>query len=85
MRQNLDETLHDLHEQLENVQDLDESQIEMLRNAVAEIKATLDHQHVSSAGLAEQLEEATQKFSSSHPVLTNTIGRMADLLSQMGI
>lgn len=85
MRQSLDETLKDLHEQLESVDDLDEDQIEMLHTALSEIKTTLDEKEVSSAGLAERLKEATQQFSGSHPVLTNTIGRVADLLSQMGI
>ena len=85
MRETLDETLKDLHDQLGSIEDLDDERIEMLRNAVAEIQATLDEQHVSSAGLAQRLQEATQQFNSSHPVLTNTVGRIADLLSQLGI
>jgi len=85
MRQTLDETLSDLHEQLSKVDDLDSDQIEMLRSAVTEIQETLDKKDVHTAGLAEQLREATREFSNSHPVLTNTVGRIADLLSQMGI
>lgn len=85
MRQTLDETLKDLHVQLANVEDLDAEHVDMLRKAVAEIQETIDEQDVSSASIAERLQEATQQFSGSHPVLTNTIGRVADLLSQMGI
>lgn len=85
MRHTLDETLQDLHDQLTNVQDLDEEHMNMLRTALAEIQETLDQQDVDSAGIAARLKEATQHFSSSHPTLTNTIGRIADLLAQMGI
>ncbi|MCR9293893.1 MAG: DUF4404 family protein [bacterium] len=85
MRQTLDETLKDLHDQLAEVEDLDQEHVDMLRTALTEIQETLDEQHVSSATLAERLKEASQQFSSSHPLLTNTIGRVADLLSQMGI
>lgn len=85
MRETLDETLRDLHQQLANVEDLDQQHVEMLRTALGEIQQTLDEKDVSSAGMAERLNEASQQFSSSHPVLTNTIGRIADLLAQMGI
>lgn len=85
MRQKLEEILAELHTQLENIDDLDESQIQMLQSAAQEIQTTLDHSDVSSASLAQRLEEATRQFSQSHPTLTNTVGRIADLLSQMGI
>ncbi|WP_145085771.1 DUF4404 family protein [Aureliella helgolandensis] len=85
MRQNLEPILEELHAELENAQDLDAEQLDMLRTAVAEIQSTLDQTDVSSATLAQRLQEATDQFSQSHPVLTNTIGRFADLLAQMGI
>ncbi|MCA9133275.1 MAG: DUF4404 family protein [Planctomycetales bacterium] len=85
MRQNLEETLRDLHEQLAHAQDLDAEQVELLRAAVTEIEKTLDRTDVNSANLAEQLQEATERFSGSHPVLVQTVGRIADLLQQMGI
>ena len=85
MRQTLDEILVQLHEQLANVDDLDDEQVQQLRAAVAEIESTLDRTDVSSAGLAGRLEEATRQFSHSHPTLTTTVGRIADLLAQMGI
>ena len=85
MRQTLDETLQELHEQLVNVEDLDDEQVDKLRHALAEIKETLDEKDVNSASLAERMQEATLQFRDSHPLLTNTVGRIADLLSQMGI
>ncbi len=85
MRPELEETLSQLHLQLESIDDLDEAEVERLRAAAHEIQSTLDRSDISSASLAERLQEATSKFSQSHPVLTNTVGRIADLLSQMGI
>ncbi len=85
MRQKLEETLNDLHEQLVDVENLDDEQKAMLRQALEEIKSTLDQDDVNSASLAERLQESTEQFKHTHPTLTNTVGRIADLLSQMGI
>ena len=85
MRQSLEETLEDLHRQLEQTDDLDAEEIAALRKAVTEIQETLDRSDVSSSSLAQRLQESTQHFSQSHPVLTQTVGRIADLLAQMGI
>ncbi len=35
--------------------------------------------------IMDQLRQATEQFEQSHPALTATIGRIADLLAQMGI
>ena len=85
MRPELEKTLAQLHQQLENIEDLNEADVQKLREVAQEIQSTLDRSDVSSATLAERLEEATRQFSQSHPALTNTVGRIADLLSQMGI
>ena len=85
MRQTLEQTLNELHDQLAGAQDLDEAQRTRLRLAVQEIQQTLDDSKVSSASLATQLKQAVAQFEQSHPALTNSIGRIADLLAQMGI
>lgn len=85
MRQTLDETLQDLHRQLQEVKDFDAEHVALLRATVAEIEDTLDKNEISSASIAERLRAATEQFSGSHPVLVGTVGRVADLLSQMGI
>jgi CII-binding regulator of phage lambda lysogenization HflD len=84
-RQALEATLQQLHEQLAETRDLDQAEITKLRAAVEEIEATLDRSDVSSASLADRLREATRDFEESHPVLTGTVGRVADMLAQMGI
>ncbi|GIW96999.1 MAG: hypothetical protein KatS3mg111_0332 [Pirellulaceae bacterium] len=85
MREKLEQTLQQLHELLHEAEDLTEEDRAMLRQAAEEIQATLDDEHVDSASLAHRLVESTKKFRDSHPMLTNTVGRLADLLSQMGI
>jgi hypothetical protein len=38
-----------------------------------------------STGVIDQLRDAAERFEDSHPTLTNTVGRIADALSQLGI
>lgn len=38
-----------------------------------------------SPGVIDQLRDAAERFEDSHPTLTNTVGRIADALSQFGI
>lgn len=85
MREPLNETLRTLREQLAAEQSLDAEQIALLRRAAEEIEETLDRSDVNSGELAEQMRNESHSFSETHPVLVQTIGRVADLLSQMGI
>ncbi len=85
MRESLEETLKNLHEQLAAEKQLDPDQVAMLRSAAEEIEQTLDRADVSSAGLAQEMQTKSASFSETHPMLAQTIGRIADLLSQMGI
>ena len=85
MRKKLEATLQELHDYLSSVKDIDEDQAEMLRASLAEIQATLDSQEVDSSSLAKSLVDRTLSFSETHPTLTSAVGRVADLLSQMGI
>ncbi|MCY2976372.1 MAG: DUF4404 family protein [Planctomycetota bacterium] len=85
MQQKLEETLKELHEQLANTEDLGLEQVAMLRVTLAEIQAKLDDEHSAPSSLSAQLTESIEQIQGSHPVLTNTIARVADLLAQMGI
>lgn len=85
MRESLEETLKNLHEQLAAEHLLDAEQVAMLRSAATEIEETLDRADVNSAGLAQDMQVKSLSFSETHPMLAQTIGRIADLLSQMGI
>ena len=81
----LEETLKNLHEQLAAEQQLDAEQVALLRSAALEIEETLDRADVNSAELAQQMQAKSLSFSETHPMLAQTIGRIADLLAQMGI
>jgi SMC interacting uncharacterized protein involved in chromosome segregation len=85
MRESLEETLRHLHEQLAAETELDAEQVALLRSAAQEIEQTLDRADISSAELAQQMQTKSLSFSETHPMLAQTIGRIADLLSQMGI
>ena len=85
MTEQLTQTLQNLHEQLQQVEDLDEKDREHLRAAVDEIQASLDQSDVSSSGLAIGFQETTKKLAEAHPQLARTAGQIADMLSQMGI
>ena len=85
MREELESTIEHLREQLESADNMNADELQELRGALEELTATLDTQDVSSAGLAQTLHEKTESFEESHPILVQTIGRIADMLSQMGI
>jgi septal ring factor EnvC (AmiA/AmiB activator) len=85
MRTELEKTLDQLHLQLQDVSELDDEQRDRLRAAVDQIKASLDESEVNSHSLATGLQAATQSFSDAHPKLAENLGRVADMLSQMGI
>lgn len=85
MREELESTIDHLRQQLESADSMDDAELQELRNALEELTSTLDHQDVNSAGLAQTLHEKTEAFEESHPILVQTIGRIADMLSQMGI
>lgn len=85
MRNELEEALRQLQSALESVDSLEPDEVERLRRAADEISNTLDEREIDSASLAKRLQEQTEAFQESHPVLTQTVGRIADMLSQMGI
>lgn len=84
-RQQLDEALTQLHQQLADADHLDRDQVAALRATVAEIQAVLEREERSETSLAARMREAARHFEDSHPTLTNTVGRVADMLAQMGI
>jgi len=85
MRTQLEETLQQLHQQLGEIDSLQPEEKVRLQTAVDEIQESLDREEVSSHSLAERLSEATAQFNEAHPSLANSVGRIADMLSQMGI
>ncbi len=83
----LSEIIDELREALETPEDLNEELRAELRTAAQEILEALDpdHERELSGSLRERLTDALEKFEKSHPKITETIGRLADALSDMGI
>ncbi len=83
----LNETIDELREALEAPDDLDEDLRAELRGAAEEILEALDpdHERELSGSLRDRLTNTLERFEKSHPKITETIGRLADALSDMGI
>ena len=82
--QELTDALKVIHQQLADADHLDPDDVENLRGTIVEIQAVLGEQD-QDGSLSEQISNSARKFEESHPVLTKTLGRVADMLQQMGI
>ena len=86
-RSPVNEIIDELREVLEDPDDLDEGLRAELRGAAEEILEALDpdHDRELSGSLREHLTDTLERFEKSHPKITETVGRLADALSDMGI
>jgi len=83
----LKEIIDELREVLEAPDDLDEELRTELRSAAEEILEALDpdHERELSSSLRDRLTNSLERFEESYPRITETIGRLADALSDLGI
>ena len=83
----LSEIIDELREVLEDPEDLDEELRAELRAAAEEILEALDpdNERELSGSLRDRLTNTLERFEKSHPKITETVGRLADALSDMGI
>jgi len=87
-RDELHATLERLHEQLGEADDLDDELRAELRNALGDIGQALEHRAEAGeddSSLADRLGELTQEFERSHPTLAETVGRVVNMLANLGI
>jgi len=82
--QDLTDALEIVHQQLADADHLDPDDVENLRVTMNEIQTALKMQPPEDS-LSSRVSSSAQKFEESHPVLTKTLGRVADMLQQMGI
>ena len=81
-------SLHELEAELESAESLDPDALDILEGAMQEIRAALGKEDATSLepnSIIERLNDTSQRFETSHPTLTNLVGRIADALSQLGI
>ena len=82
-------TLERLHEQLGHAHDLDDESRTLLRRTLDEIGEALDRETGPHDGeetsLAERLGEVAERFEESHPSLAEALGRVVNMLANLGI
>ena len=81
-------TISELERELRGIKSLDNESRRMLEQAVQDIRDTLQEREQPAAdrqSLVERLQEAVERFESTHPSLTAVLGRLIDGLAQMGI
>jgi CII-binding regulator of phage lambda lysogenization HflD len=81
----LTDALEVVHQELGESENLDAAEVEKLRATMSEIQAVLDQQGDRDESLSDRVSSSARRFEESHPVLTETLGRVADILQQMGI
>jgi hypothetical protein len=81
----LTDALEVVHRELGESDHLDAAEVEKLRATMSEIQAVLDQQGDRDESLSDRVASSARRFEESHPVLTETLGRVADILQQMGI
>lgn len=83
--QELTDALEVVHRQLAEADHLDVAEVEKLRATMNEIQTVLDQESDRGESLSDRVSNSARRFEESHPVLTETLGRVADILQQMGI
>ena len=85
----LREDLERLHRELARSDSVDAASRGLLTDVLHDIEAVLERSEPETAGagesLIDRLREATSHFEQSHPALTELVGRIADVLSRLGI
>ena len=81
------QTLQQLREEVGAAPDLDPKRRQHMLNEVSELEALLGRPERAGPpeGGAERLEQLAMEFEVSHPVAAELLGRLANLLSSMGI
>lgn len=82
--QDLDEALEVVLRELSRSEHLDADEVEKLKATVKEIKSVLEERANEEESLSELVTSSARRFEESHPVLTQNLGRLADILQQMG-
>jgi hypothetical protein len=84
-REELGRLLEDLAAQLEGADALDEDERAALEQLHRRIGAALASEADSPGGSGEAVADLIDRFETSHPTLTMTLGRIMDALNKLGI
>jgi len=87
--QELDKLLHQLHDEINKTQTVDENGSEMLRDLEGDIRTLLERSKENPVQLhpsiVQRLEATISQFEVTHPELTTLISRLLDSLSTAGL
>jgi len=86
--QHLRQMLEQLHTELQRADTIDDRSRELLRGVLGDIEDLLERKQKRGTppeSIVERLREAVRTFETTHPTLTDAIGRVADALAGMGI
>jgi hypothetical protein len=83
----LKKLLSKVHEELSNVDNLDDESASLLDTVVNDIHGVLgdDAKVDEPHGFIDRLNDAIQEFEEEHPQLTDAVGRVVDALARLGI
>ncbi len=84
-QQDLHDALEVIHRELAQSEHLDAKEVEKLNATIKEIQAALGDRAEDAESLSDRVSSSARRFEESHPVLTENLGRLADILQQMGI
>ncbi len=84
-REELGRLLEDLAAQLEQTDALDEGDRAALEQLHRRIGAALTADADAAGGSGEAVADLIDRFETSHPTLTMTLGRIMDALNKLGI
>lgn len=85
-RRRLQDILSDLHKEVGSGANLTDDDRKSLRNLIASLKDVIDEDtETEDAPVLAELRNATARFESSHPRLTDTLASISELLRSIGI
>lgn len=84
----LRKSLRELHEELDQVESLDDEGRLLIEQAKGDLDDALHRDDTAAMkhhSIRDRLLEAQRQFEDSHPVLARTVGNVLDVLGQIGI
>ena len=86
--QQLRQMLEELHTELQRTDAIDDRSRELLRSVLGDIEDLLERKEkrgTQPESIVQRLRETVRVFETTHPTLTEAIGRLADALAGMGV
>jgi hypothetical protein len=81
--QELTELLRKLHDELDDIKDVDEKSLQLLRDLEKDIDEVLERSDHDS--ILERLREAIREFEVTHPSITAMLSEISNILNNAGI